>query len=63
MTERPNAAEPEQALSDEEIRDLQRNDPAVRARVEQIRGRIDRGDPSGPLVTEEELPGFLREHG
>ncbi len=49
-------------LSDEEIQERMRKDPAVQARVQEVLAEMRNGEPEGPGITAEELPGFLREH-
>jgi len=58
MTDRPAGAE---QTAEDEIYLEQMSDPAVRERLRAIFEEAQSGS-SGPGITAEELPGFLREH-
>lgn len=49
--------------TDEEIRTKRLRDPEVRARVREIKERLDRGESLGSGISAEGLPDFLRERG
>ena len=60
MTPAPTPVEAEPVQ--DELREEQMNDPAVRVRLRQIFEEARKG-AQRPGITAEELPDFLREHG